>query len=148
VSPARPPRRTPPATPAGPSAGQQPTRQDEGDPAYTGSITATDDGRVDGTGTGADEAAEAQVLQGRATISTDQARDAALAAVPGTADKASLDNENGFVVYRVEITGADGAATDVKADAGNGQRLAQDSGPDSESEQPDGTEQTEPAPAG
>jgi uncharacterized membrane protein YkoI len=145
--------------PAGPSAGQSDQRDDQ-DPAYTGSITVPDDGKDDGTGTGADEAAQAQVLQGLATISADQARDAALAAVPGTADKVSLDNENGSVVYSVEVAGADSMVTDVKVDAGNGQVLAQDTGDDSASEgtggeneasgteQPDGAELPEPAPAG
>jgi uncharacterized membrane protein YkoI len=148
-----------PSAPAGPSAGQSEQRGQE-DPSYTGSITAPDEGKDDDTRTGADEAAEAQALQGLATVSADQARDAALAAVPGTANKVELDNENGSVVYSVEVTGADGTVTDVKVDAGNGQVLAQDSGEDPESEQggegneapgteqPDGTEQPEPAPAG
>jgi uncharacterized membrane protein YkoI len=118
------------------------------------SSPAPPDGKADGTGTAADETAENQALQKLATLSPDQARDAALAAVPGTANKVELGNENGFVIYSVEVAGAGGTATDVKADADNGQVLAQDSGQDSASEggnEAPGTEQpggSEPAPAG
>jgi hypothetical protein len=139
-----------PGDPAGPSA----DRSDEGgheDPSYTGSIPAPDDGADDGTESEADEAAEAQALQALATISADRARDAALTAVPGTAATVGLDNENGSVVYSVEVTGADGTVTDVKVDAGNGKVLAQDSGEDSEADEASGAEQPDdaaPAPAG
>jgi uncharacterized membrane protein YkoI len=77
------------------------------------------------------EADEAKSLEASAKISPDQARQAALATVPGTAGKVSLDNENGNVVYSVEIT-ANGTTTDVKVDAGNGAVLAKDI-PDNES---------------
>lgn len=114
--------------PDAPSSDQQ---QEE--PAYTGSVPAPPDG-PDGQSESKDnEAAEAQALEGPATVSPDEARDAALAAVPGTAGKVELDNENGFVVYSVEVTGADGTVADVKVDAGNGQVLAQDPGEQSES---------------
>ncbi|MCW5882271.1 MAG: PepSY domain-containing protein, partial [Anaerolineae bacterium] len=55
-------------------------------------------------------------LAGLATITTDQARAAALAANPGTtATKVELDNENGCLVYAVELSNG----KDVKVDAGN-----------------------------
>ena len=148
-----------PSDPTGPSTGQASDRSAQ-DPSYTGSVTAPADGKPDGTGSAADETAESQALQGLATISPDQASAAALTAVPGTANKVELGNENGFVVYSVEVAGTGGTVTDVKVDAGNGQVLAQDSGEDSQSEQtgdqneapgieqPDGSEQPEPAPAG
>lgn len=115
-----------------PSAPRSSDQQLE-EPAYTGSVRAPQGGQDSESESKDDEAAEVQALEGLATISPDEARDAALAAVPGTADKAELDNENSSVVYSVEVTGADGTVTDVKVDAGNGQVLAQDTGEDSES---------------
>lgn len=82
------------------------------DPSYATSITAPQD-------EGLSEADEAKSLESLATISPDQARDAALAVVPGTAGKVELDNENGAVVYSVEITDGSGSQIDVKVDAGN-----------------------------
>jgi uncharacterized membrane protein YkoI len=90
------------------------------DPSYKSSVTAPEQN-------GQNEAGESAALQSMAKITPDQARDAALAAVPGTADKVELDNENGNVVYSVQITDANGAKTDVKVDAGNGSVLHQDS---------------------
>ena len=109
------------------------------DPSYTSSVTAPEQN-------GQNEADESAALQSLAKISPDQARDAALAAVPGTADKVELDNENGNVVYSVQITDASGAKTDVKVDAGNGSVVHQDSGDANEpagAETPDGQEAPE-----
>ena len=54
-------------------------------------------------------------------------------AVPGTAAQPELENENGSVVYGVEVTKADGTVVDVKVDAGNGEVLAREAdGPDGE----------------
>jgi len=83
------------------------------DPSYATSITAPQD-------EGLSEADEAKALEPLATITADQARDAALAAVPGTVGKVELDNENGAVVYSVEVTDGSGSNIDVKVDAGNG----------------------------
>lgn len=105
------------------------------DPSYTGSIPAPPD-----NGAEAPEADEAASLEGLATITPDEASAAALAAVPGTAGAVELDNENGFVVYSVEVTAADGTTIDVKVDAGNGQVLAQDT---EGAEGDEGTEGTE-----
>jgi uncharacterized membrane protein YkoI len=83
-----------------------------------------EDGKRDGS-----EADEAATLQGKATISAADAEAAALAANPGTTVvKTELDNENGVLVYSVELTNG----TDVKVDAGNGSILSTDSGADSE----------------
>ena len=89
-------------------------------PSYTGSITVTDTA-------GLSEANEATALAGQAKITIEQAKAAALAANPGaTVVKAELDNENGALVYSVELsTGAD-----VKVDAGNGAILHTDTGND------------------
>ena len=93
------------------------------DPTYTASITAED---VDGQS----EAEEATGLAKAATISPDEAQAAAQAVVSGTVDKVELDNENGAVVYSVEISDGNGGHVDVKVDAGNGHVLHQDSGND------------------
>ena len=91
-------------------------------PLYVGSVTVSDT-----TPAGQSEAAESAALAGQAKITIEQAKAAALAANPGaTVVKAELDNENGALVYSVELsTGAD-----VKVDAGNGAILHTDTGAD------------------
>ncbi len=66
------------------------------------------------------------------TITADQAKAAALAANPGTtALKAELDDENGCLVYGVELSNG----ADVKVDAGDGQVVhTEAAGPDDASE--------------
>jgi uncharacterized membrane protein YkoI len=59
-----------------------------------------------------------------ATISTDQAVQKALATVQGQVLKMELEEENGFLVYGVEVVRADKAIMDVKVDAGSGEVLA------------------------
>jgi len=103
-------------------------------PSYTSSITAPNVNPADdGTETADDETAEAQALAGLVTITSDQAMAAALAAVPGTVVQVELDNENGSVVYSVEVDTGNGTV-DVKVDAGNGTVLHQDADNDSQSE--------------
>ena len=58
---------------------------------------------------------EAAALASLATITADQASATARAQVPGDIQKVELDNENGSLVYSVEIGGKD-----VKVDAGTG----------------------------
>lgn len=60
---------------------------------------------------------------GMATVSLDSAINAALKQVPGKVLKAELENENGYLVYGVEIAKADHQIVDVKVDAGNGKIL-------------------------
>ncbi len=73
-----------------------------------------------------------------AKISDAQARQAAVAAVPGTVLRAEIENENGCAVYGVEIKSADGKIHDVKVDAGSGavvhQELAAKAGDEHEGE--------------
>jgi len=89
------------------------------EPSYTASITTADNGDVT-------EADQSKALAALAKITADQARDAALGAVPGVAGAIELDNENGNVAYSVEVTDAAGTRVDVKVDAGNAKVLAQD----------------------
>ena len=69
------------------------------------------------------EGDQAQLAQ-QAQISQDQARAAALAAVPGTVQATRLDREGGRVVYEVTVQPqAGGQAMDVQVDASNGNVL-------------------------
>ena len=68
------------------------------------------------------EGAESERLKSLARITPEQAQAAALAQVPGTVKKVELENEDGNVVYGVEIKTANGES-DVKVDAGDGRVL-------------------------
>jgi uncharacterized membrane protein YkoI len=68
------------------------------------------------------EGAEGERLKSLARITPEQASAAALAQVPGTVKKVELENEDGNVVYGVEIKTASGES-DVKVDAGDGRVL-------------------------
>lgn len=88
---------------------------EEQQPQYRGSITV-DESQYEGMS----EADEAAALQAKATISAADAEAAALAANSGTTVvKTELDNENGVLVYSVELSNG----MDVKVDAGNGKIL-------------------------
>jgi len=88
---------------------------DEQQPQYTGSITV-DESQYEGMS----EADEAAALQAKAIITSAEAEAAALTANPGTTVvKTELDNENGVLVYSVELSNG----MDVKVDAGNGEIL-------------------------
>ncbi|MDQ6769021.1 MAG: PepSY domain-containing protein [Gemmatimonadota bacterium] len=72
--------------------------------------------------TSPEEHSEAAGFQKLARISSEQARSAALAAVPGTATGVELENEDGNLVYGVTVKTSAGER-DVKVDAGNGKVL-------------------------
>ena len=109
--------------------------------AYTSSVTAPDSG----TESEGNDAA----LTALAKITPDQAKAAALAAVPGTAGQVELENEDGNVVFGVEVTTSAGKVIDVKVDAGNGKVLAQEADDANESDakgaKESNTEANEPA---
>lgn len=97
---------------------------DEQNPKYSSSIVL-DQALTDGMS----EADEAATLLGQAKISVEQAKAVALAANPGTTVvKADLGDENGALVYSVELSNG----SDVKVDAGNGAILHTDTGGDNE----------------
>jgi uncharacterized membrane protein YkoI len=79
---------------------------------------------------------EAQ-FAGLAKISMDFAMNEALKQVPGKVLRAELENENGYLVYGVEIAKADHQMADVKIDAGNGKILKIDQGKDEGHERED-----------
>ncbi len=102
----------PSPTPSQPAAQ---TQVDEQQPQYTGSIQVHDSQYQ-----GMSETDESVALQSKASITVAQAEAAALAANPGTTVvKTGLDNENGALVYSVELSNG----MDVKVDAGNGKIL-------------------------
>jgi uncharacterized membrane protein YkoI len=117
---------TPPPSPS-PAAPSQPGKTgqtEQREPSYTGSIQAPKD-----TGTEQSEAAESAALAKLAKISEADATRAALARFPGaTVQKASLEDENGNVVWAILLTDANKAAHEVKVDAGNGAILAIEAG--------------------
>ena len=65
-----------------------------------------------------------------AKISIESAMNEALKAVPGKVVRTELENENGFLVYGVEIARADRQMADVKVDAGNGKVLKIETDPE------------------
>ncbi|MCL4458774.1 MAG: PepSY domain-containing protein [Chloroflexi bacterium] len=105
---------TPPTTPPAQ------TQVDEQQPQYTGSIKVND-----AQYEGMSEADEAAALQSKATISAANAEAAAVAANPGASVvKTELDNENGVLVYSVELSNG----KDVKVDAGTAKVLHTEAG--------------------
>lgn len=98
------------------------------EPELHGSVQAPEDDDS------ASEADEAETLESRAKITADEAITAATDAVRGTADVAELENENGSVVYEVDVTAEDGSKTEVKVDAGNGKVLGAESDDEAENE--------------
>lgn len=94
---------------------------EEQEPSLNGSVAATE---VEGE----TEQQEATRLASDATVSQAAAEAAALQAVPGTVTASELGNENGSVVWEVDVQKADGSAVEVKVDAGNGTVLAQETG--------------------
>lgn len=119
-----------------PSSGTT-TPQDQ-EQTYVGSVKApaevndgeSSDGATEAPGTetkdDSAEAAESTALKSLATITPAEAAAAAVSATPGTAGAVQLENENGFVVYGVEVTASNGSVTDVTIDAGNGSVLVQE----------------------
>ncbi len=92
-------------------------------PSYTSSVTTPQDQ------SGQSEASEDAALQSKAKITADQAKAAALGKFAGaTVWSVQVENENGNVVYGVELTDSTGKAQDVKVDAGNGTVLHVEAG--------------------
>ena len=116
--------------------------QEENEPAINGSVAAPPE-TDEATETPESEAAEAEQLKSLAKIDQAAAEKAALDAVPGQVVETELENENGFVVYGVEVQSDDGTITDVKVDAGDGTVLAQEAEEDETDEEPEGNETQE-----
>ena len=102
-------------------------------PAYTSSIQVKDQDREE-QGERHEERGEAAQLASLAKVDATQATSAALAQVPGTVLKVALDNENGNLVYSVEVKTASNDVKDVKVDAGNASVLHVDASHQGEDE--------------
>ncbi len=111
------------AATAPPSGASQNADSNDQQPSYKGSVTVPSDSN------GQTEGDESKALAGLAKISADDAKKAALNGYPAgaTATTPVLEDENGNVVYGVEVTSA-GKTFDVKVDAGNGKVLATEEG--------------------
>ena len=97
-------------------------------PATTGTPTAVVQGEQPGT----NEASEPALDPALVKITADQARAAALAKFPGaTIKQVELQDENGALVWGVELTDASGQTQEIKVDGNSGQLV---------STQADGTE--------
>ena len=120
------------------TTGTEGAKQEEQDPNIEGSIAALAENEA--VEDQENEAVESKQLEGLAKIDQAAAEKAALDAVPGTVRDAELGNENGFVVWEVEVQASDGTLQEVKVDAGNGQILAQEAENDEGSEANEGPE--------
>ena len=115
-----------------------PSGQPQAPKPATGSNTEAQEPKINGTvpapkeAAGAPEVSEANesaALAALAKVSEADARNAALAKFPGaTITKAELGDENGFVVWSIELTDASKAPQEVKIDAGSGAVLAVEAG--------------------
>ncbi len=63
-------------------------------------------------------------IAGLASISSGEAATIAIRALPGKVIETRLDNENGFLVWEVELITTKGKETELMIDAGNGYLLA------------------------
>lgn len=116
-------------TPNQPAAAEQ---DDVQEPSYNGSVKAPEGSESQS------EADESKALKGLAKITADEAEQAAQAEVPkGTVNEVELENENGNVVYGVEMTDAKGSDVDVKVDAGDGTVLSQQNDADDDDNETD-----------
>jgi len=95
---------------------------EEQEPALNGSVQVAEEEVA-----GESEQQESARLSSQATTTQQDAEQAALDAVPGgTVSGSELGNENGSLIWEVEVTKADGSQVEVKVDAGNGKVLAQE----------------------
>jgi uncharacterized membrane protein YkoI len=124
-------------------AKQESTTAEENDPAYTASISlGTQDNGKDEQKNTASESQEDAALASKAKISAEQATDAVKAAFPDatTISKATIGDENGYLIYEVKVTQKDGSTLEVKVDAGNGKILSQENGTENNKNEKDGEE--------
>ena len=63
-------------------------------------------------------------MAAKSKLSSNQAADIAVKAVPGKVVETRLDKENGYLIWKVETIGEQGREVELKIDAGNGRLLA------------------------
>lgn len=103
-------------------------------PVYKSSIQVANQQDTDEKENSDNEVEESKTLKSMAKISEEQAKAAALKVIPGKVTEISLDNEDGNVVYSVEVKTTKNVV-EVKVDAGNGQVLAQENDKSDDSDQ-------------
>ena len=84
----------------------------------TGRATTTTAATSDDDDLTADQAA---ALEADATVGRAEAEETARAEAPGTVHRTEIEEEDGRVVWDVEIDGEDGAGHDVQVDAATGE---------------------------
>lgn len=118
-------------TSQGAASDQREDNDDVQDPELNGSIQVQE---VEGES----EQQEAARLADLATVSPAEAEKAALAEVPGGKVVSSeVGDENGSLIWEVEVTKADGSMVEVKVDAGAGTVLAQEADDEDEQDEND-----------
>lgn len=66
-------------------------------------------------------------IAGQARLTSSEAAKIATTALPGKVSETNLDDENGYLIWEVEIIDPNGHETQLKIDAGNGRLLAAES---------------------
>ncbi len=87
----------------------------------SGSVQAKDEGE--------------KAMAARAKITASEAARIAQTALPGKVVETQLDDENGYLIWEVELIGDQGQETQLKIDAGNGRLLAVEAGEAGEHEE-------------
>lgn len=80
-----------------------------------------------------DEAKKAEFLGRRAGIGREEAEEATLDLLPGQIVESGLEEENGYIVYNIEVLGEDGSLHETFVDALSGRLLHKESRPPGES---------------
>lgn len=75
---------------------------------------------------------EKRELRSLAGITVPDATESARGAHPGQVTKVEIEDEEGYVIYEVELAGDDGAYYEMKVDAGNGSILGSETEDDSD----------------
>lgn len=92
--------------------------------AASGAVMARDGGNEVANGTITVKGYAESDYPTLATVTAEQAVQKALDAVPGNVLKTELEDENGFLVYGIEVVSPDRKVMEVKVDAGSGEVLA------------------------
>src|SRR5688572_21533190 len=105
--------------------------QEDDEAPVGGSVAVTEDESLS-------EAEEDAAYRALATVTEEEAKAAATAAVAGEVGEVDLDDEGGSLVYEVEVRAADGTETDVLVDAGDGTVLLTEAEAEAEGDDDEG----------
>ena len=73
-----------------------------------------------------------KAMIGRASVTSEEAARLAVTATKGKVLATKLDDENGYLIWEVEVLDPQGKGTELKIDAGNGRLLAATTGEENE----------------